>query len=64
MRKKTSPEKLFLDRIKMLITNLLIDNINYKNSFRGDFKADTIERAKYILEEIEKTEHLFLEKDL
>ena len=64
MRKKIFPEEEFINRIKSLITNLLIDNINYKNSFRGDFKADTIERAKYILEEIEKTEHLFLEKDL
>lgn len=64
MRKNISPEQEFINRIKRLITNLLIDNINYKNSYRGDFKADTIERAKYILEEIEKTEHLLLEKDL
>ena len=62
--------KIFLDHITVLISNLLINNKNYKNTyyhsgFGGrDFVAllaDTKERAQHILEEIDKTKHLIEE---
>lgn len=58
-----TPKRIFLDRIKLLINNLLIDNHNYKGNYfmdssKYDLLEDTKERAKYIIEEIERTKHL------
>lgn len=56
-------KKIFLDRIQNLVKNLIVDNVNYKTGYYFDkpifkFKEDTIERGRYILEEIENTKHL------
>jgi hypothetical protein len=60
-------EELFRDNIKKLIRNLLVKNVNYTNGYypyphtgEQDIKKDTIERANYILEEIDRTEHLIV----
>jgi len=63
MKKETVPEQLFYDRISTLINNLLIDNINYKTGYyynrgRGKLMEDTIERATYILHEMDEIKHL------
>jgi len=66
-RSRLSPEDIFLKDIKSLINNLLIDNPNYKNDYY--FKEsdtmntlklikDTKDRAEYILERIDKIDHL------
>lgn len=66
-RKAQDPQQLFLDTIKNLIKNLLVENINYKNNYYFDasgrydyykFREDTINRAKYILNRIDEMEHL------
>ncbi len=66
-RKMPEPEEIFLNGIKTLLKNLLITNVNYTN---GHYPyscstirmiADTKERAGYILERIEETEHLVLD---
>lgn len=58
-----TPKKIFLDKIKLLINNLLINNHNYRGIYfrdlsKHDLLEDTKIRAKYILEEIEQTKHL------
>lgn len=63
MRKAIRPEEVFLDRIKVLIKNLLLDNRNYQGSYYSDrgftkLLEDTKERAQYILDEIDRTDHL------
>lgn len=68
IKKLPPPEQIFLDRIKSLIKNLLIDNHNYNtpyyhskyNSGMDYYKLleDTKERANYILEEIDRIDHL------
>jgi len=66
-RSRSSPEDIFLQNIKSLINNLLIDNPNYKNDYyfkdsntmgTFDLIKDTKERAKYILERIDEIDHL------
>jgi hypothetical protein len=65
-RKSPEPEDVFLAHIKSLIRNLLIDNVNYTNSYywsSGSFDShkfitDTKKRAEYILEQIDETDHL------
>ena len=69
-RKHPEPEQIFLDHIKRLVKNLLIDNPNYTNDYywnKGDGRwtydhekllADTKKRAEYILEQIDETDHL------
>jgi len=64
-RKPIEPEKLFVKNITTLINNLLVENKNYKNGYYSQschhhFNVinDTIERAKYILSDIESTKHL------
>lgn len=69
MRAKINPEEIFYNHIKKVITNLLIDNPNYKNGYyhyegcpgsgmKGDLLKDTKEHASYILKELENTKHL------
>ncbi len=69
---RPDPEKIFLESIKKSITNLLIDNPNYENDYyfeygdsRDIYKVidDTKKRAKSILEDIDRWEHLVLMKD-
>lgn len=67
-RNLPKPEDIFLNDIKKLIRNLLIDNSNYvtdyyhkKDGFGchvNNLLTDTKERAKYILTRISETEHL------
>lgn len=64
-RKAPTSEWIFYHHIKSLIKNLLVTNVNYSNKYFMDehytifnLKKDTIERANYVLEEIEKTKHL------
>jgi hypothetical protein len=63
MRPQIDPNQLFHDDITRAIKNLLIENVNYRNGYyigksTFDFQRDTIERANYILEKIEKEKHL------
>ncbi len=67
MRKEIVLEQVFYDQIKGLINNLLIENINYKTRYyyedycrNNTVKVieNTKERARYILEEMEKLKHL------
>jgi hypothetical protein len=58
-------EKIFYDRIKLLLTNLLLKNPNYEGDYFHDryynkysLLSDVKERAEYILSEIETTKHL------
>lgn len=68
---RPSPEDIFLKDVRTLITNLLIDNPNYKSDYyfkdnNSHFNEnntmklikDTKDRAKYILERIDSIEHL------
>jgi len=63
---RPSPEDVFLNDVRTLITNLLIDNPNYKNGYYvkdgyssfSTLLEDTKERANYILERISQIEHL------
>lgn len=62
MRKEIVPEQLFVDRILLLVNNLLVENVNFKNN-NGNFKyyqffIDQKERMCYIRKEVEKTKHL------
>lgn len=66
MRVTKDPEIIFLENIKALIRNLLIENPNYKNGYYAkgnNYIEDTKERARYILERIEQTEHLVIGLD-
>ena len=68
--KTPKPEDVFNSRIKLLITNLIINNPNYENDyyynkkdhvwrFEGDrLIQDTKERGNYIIDEIDKMWHL------
>lgn len=66
--RKPKPEEVFVEHVKKMINNLLIDNPNYRNNYYYRDSShiwdywklldDTKERARYILEEIEKTRHL------
>lgn len=63
MRKHKKPEDIFLDDITKLIKNFFIDNVNYNNGYYNnksnyDVINDTKERAKYILDRIERIKHL------
>lgn len=67
-RPQISAEELFYDGIYTLVSNLLINNVNYKNGYHhggsvGDLIDHTKERASYILERMEHTKHLIIEKD-
>ena len=65
---KLEPKEVFLSNIKNKIKGLLINNLNYTNGYyyskqiRGipleELIRDIKEKANYILEEIDKTEHL------
>jgi hypothetical protein len=63
MKKKIKPNQLFYDDVVRLITNLLIDNVNYRNGHYAnksayELRVDVIERSKYILEKLEQEKHL------
>ena len=67
MRKRIIPEQVFYNHITTLIKNLLINNPNYNNKHfwnleKHELKYETIERAEYILTEMEKTKHLIFDK--
>jgi len=60
--------EVFYNRIEALIKNILVDNINYKNGYYNEkslhtFKKDTIERSKFILEEMEDMKHLIVKEE-
>jgi len=62
------PEKVFLDNVMNLVKNMFVDNPNYTNGYYlkdegsvSDLIADTQERGRYALEEIEKTKHLIID---
>lgn len=67
-RNLSKSEDVFLNDIKKLIKNLLIDNPNYETDYYhkkdgfgchiNNLLTDTKERAKYILTRISETEHL------
>jgi len=64
-RRSKEGSDIFLKHIITLIKNLLIDNKNYHNDYFNNpgytaynLRHDTIERANFILEEIDKTKHL------
>ncbi len=63
MRKRHEPEDIFLDCVKKMITNLLINNPNYENDHYGSCDAariiiDTKKRSRLILEKIDDWTHL------
>ncbi len=67
MKNRPTPEEIFLNDVRSLIKNLLIDNPNYKGDYyfqESDIMntlklmKDTKERAAYILERIDRIEHL------
>jgi len=69
MRKRPEPEEIFYKNLVSLIENTLINDPNFKNSWTELNYYDRekkmgyslfLEKAKYILEEIEKTKHLIL----
>ena len=67
-KRDIEPEDVFLDSLKTMINNLLIENPNYKTDYYykdggGDLLTDTKERATYILEKIDEWEHLIKWKD-
>lgn len=69
MRKRLEPEEVFYNNLITLIKGTLINDPNFKNSWTELNYYDRekkmgyslfLEKAKYILEEIEKTKHLIL----
>lgn len=64
VNKYVLPEDVFLKTLKDLITNLLIENPNYKGSYYFDGEGkhtllkDTKDRAEYILKRIDEMAHL------
>ncbi len=69
MRKTPEPEEIFYKNLISVIENTLINDPNFKNSWTELNYYDRekkmgyplfLEKAKYILEEIEKTKHLIL----
>jgi hypothetical protein len=73
MKTQLPPEEIFLESIKTLIKNLLINNPNYKNNYYfQNSHSDTYntlklidetkERSQYILEKISDWEHLIKEE--
>ncbi len=67
-RKPVVPEQIFYDHIYNLISDLLITNVNYRNSYYHDksildFKNDTMERARYVLTQMDSTKHLIIPEE-
>ena len=64
MKNRPSPEDIFLNDVKSLIQNLLINNPNYKSDYYSwnhetrRVVNDTKERATYMLERIDSIKHL------
>ena len=57
---------VFLDSVRNLINNLIVNNANNNNSYfygqtKFDYRDDVIERGKYILEAIEGMKHLVID---
>jgi len=70
-KEEAQGKEVFLTLIKTLINNLLINNVNYENSYfrseyytKYDLLKDTTKRAHLILKCIENNEHLLEEPDL
>ena len=66
-RFQQSNEIIFYDKLKTLITNLLISNKNYTNGYYSNHSwdhdvhglvRDTQERARYILNTMDEIKHL------
>ena len=66
-RKRPEPEEVFLNSIKQMVRNLLINNPNYTNDeyFKNTGVLDTLKlikdtknRAEHILQKIDDWEHL------
>ena len=65
MRKRKTDAEAFIEHIKTLIKNLLINNVNYTNRYYyklnfaiDELIKDTKERGRWVLEQIEQTKHL------
>jgi hypothetical protein len=63
MKNVPTPEQVFLENIIRTITNLLINNPNYTNTYYHgkcafEVITDTQERARHILDKIEQIKHL------
>jgi len=68
MRNRPEPEDIFLNSVKSMIENLLINNPNYKSDYYFNGGEDTLDtlklmndtqdRARYILKKIKEWDHL------
>lgn len=61
MRKLPKPEEIFLNEMKSMITNFLIEDINYRNGHYEnvyDIIRSNKNKAKYILEKMYSMKHL------
>lgn len=72
MRKRLEPEEVFYNNLISLIKSTLINDPNFKGGFHrvSWYEKNNkmhyglfVEKAEYILEEIEKTKHLILEEE-
>lgn len=72
MRKVLKSEEVFYKNLISLIKNQLINDPNFKGDFHSPSWYEKnnklhyslfLEKAEYILEEIEKTKHLILQED-
>lgn len=67
MRKRQTPEEIFLDSVKNMVNNFFINNPNFSNGYyhnEGMYKSDIIKdvnrSAKYLLDRIEDMKHLII----
>jgi len=67
MRKRQTPEEIFLDQVNIMIKNMIIDNPNYLSGYYHekplglhDMIMDTRGRGEFMLAEIEKMKHLII----
>ncbi len=70
MRKRQTPEEIFLDQVNRMIKNFFIDNPNYSNGHyyedgMGIYELIKSNRrgAEHILEKIEDMKHLIIYDD-
>jgi len=70
MRKRQTPEEIFLDQVNSMVKNFFIDNPNFKSGYyygdnilKSDIIKDVNSSAKYMLEKIEEMKHLIIYDD-
>lgn len=72
MRKRLKSEEVFYNNLVTLIKNTLINDVNFKGTWSRLSYYDEhnmvnyslfVDKANYILEEIEKTKHLILDDE-